>query len=180
MIPKNGSSRWASAALHILCISYVRYGFWPQENIAILIAGHSAKKPSIVSEVARLGSQNLPGGVSLGLLDLAKCMLRNNLEADSCLVTDLLPFPLSSAEVLHTNDSPREWLKTADAQFGGDTLRGETKERWRELCERVVVEQNPDRFVATIQELLQALEDREERRRNVTVLRVPLDEKSVN
>jgi len=33
--------------------------------------------------------------------------------------------------------------------------------------------------VATIQELLQALEDREERRRNVTVLRVPLDKKLV-
>jgi hypothetical protein len=43
-----------------------------------------------------------------------------------------------------------------------------------------VVEQDPDRFVATIQELLQALEDREERWRNVNLLRVPLDEKSVN
>jgi len=42
-----------------------------------------------------------------------------------------------------------------------------------------VVEQDPDRFVATIQELLQALEDREERRCNVTVLPVPLDEKPV-
>ena len=60
-------------------------------------------------------------------------------------------------------------------------LRGETKERWRELCERAVDEQDPDRFVATIQELLQVLEDdREERRRNVTVLRVPLDNKPVN
>ena len=37
-------------------------------------------------------------------------------------------------------------------------------------------EQDPDRFVATIQELLQVLEDREERRRNVTVLQVPLDD----
>jgi len=55
-------------------------------------------------------------------------------------------------------------------------LRGETKERWRELCERAVDEQDPDRFVATIQELLQVLEDREERRRNVTVLQVPLDD----
>jgi len=58
-------------------------------------------------------------------------------------------------------------------------LRGETKERWKELCKRASVEQDPERFVATIQELLQALEDREERRRNVTVLRVPLDKKLV-
>jgi hypothetical protein len=61
-------------------------------------------------------------------------------------------------------------------RLGGDTLQGETKERWRELCERAVDEQDPDRFVATIQELLQVLEDREERRRNITVLGVPLDE----
>ena len=48
-------------------------------------------------------------------------------------------------------------------------MRGETKERWKELCKRASVEQDPERFVATIQELLQALEDREERRRNVRV-----------
>ena len=42
-------------------------------------------------------------------------------------------------------------------------LRGEIKERWRELCERAVVEQDPDRFLATIQELLEVLEDCEER-----------------
>lgn len=59
-------------------------------------------------------------------------------------------------------------------------LRGETKERWRELCERAVDEQDPDRFVATIQELLQVLEDREERRRNATMSPVPLDEEPVN
>jgi hypothetical protein len=56
-------------------------------------------------------------------------------------------------------------------------LRGETKERWRELCERAVVEQDPDRFVATIQELIQVLEDREERRRNSTALQRPPGEK---
>jgi hypothetical protein len=58
-------------------------------------------------------------------------------------------------------------------------LRGETKERWKELCERAAVEQDPERFVATIQELVQALEDREQRRRNVTVLGVQLDKKLV-
>jgi len=49
-------------------------------------------------------------------------------------------------------------------------LRGETKERWKELCERAVAEHDPDRFVAAIQELLQVLENREKQRRNVTVL----------
>ena len=69
-------------------------------------------------------------------------------------------------------------MKNAGAQFGGETLRGETKERWKELCERAVVEQDPDRFVATIQELLQVLEDREERRHDAMVLQVALKEKS--
>ncbi len=41
-------------------------------------------------------------------------------------------------------------------------MRDETKERWKELCERAVVEQDPDRFLTTIEELLQALEEREE------------------
>jgi hypothetical protein len=95
------------------------------------------------------------------------------------LVTHLHPFPLSNAEVLRRKRRSVRMSETADAQFGGDTLRGETKERWKELCERAAVEQDPERFVATIQELLQALEDREERRRNVRVLRVPLDKKLV-
>ena len=42
------------------------------------------------------------------------------------------------------------------------TLRGETKERWRELCEQIVVEQDPDKLLTTIEELLQVLEEREE------------------
>lgn len=57
-------------------------------------------------------------------------------------------------------------------------LRGETKERWRELCERAVVEQDPDKFLATIQELLRLLEHREERRRSPAGLRMPHGEKS--
>lgn len=47
----------------------------------------------------------------------------------------------------------------------------ESKERWREPCKRAVVEQDPDLFLATIQELIQALEDHEQRRRNTTGLR---------
>lgn len=55
-------------------------------------------------------------------------------------------------------------------------MRDETKERWRELCERAIIEQDPERFVATIQELLEALEDRE-RRRGATVVRMPQRQK---
>jgi hypothetical protein len=61
----------------------------------------------------------------------------------------------------------------SQAQFGGDTLRSETSERWRVLCERAIVERNPDRFLATIQELLQELEHKEERRRKATGLEMP-------
>ena len=57
-------------------------------------------------------------------------------------------------------------------------MRGETKERWRELCERAIAEQDPDRFLATIQKLLEALEDREDRRRGVTVVRMPQRQES--
>jgi hypothetical protein len=53
-------------------------------------------------------------------------------------------------------------------------LRGETEERWRQLCERAVIEQDPERFVSLIQELLQELEDEEqERRHNSAELGLP-------
>jgi hypothetical protein len=57
-------------------------------------------------------------------------------------------------------------------------VRDQAKERWRELCERAIVEQNPQRFVATIQELLEVLEnDREKRRHGVAILRMPQRQK---
>lgn len=56
-------------------------------------------------------------------------------------------------------------------------MRGETKERWRELCERAVVEHDPDKFVAAVQELIQELEDDEVQRRTIMGLRVPPGEK---
>jgi hypothetical protein len=56
-------------------------------------------------------------------------------------------------------------------------LRGETKEHWRELCERAVVEHDPDKFVATVQELIEVLENDEVQRRTITGLRVPPGEK---
>jgi hypothetical protein len=59
-------------------------------------------------------------------------------------------------------------------------LRGETKERWRELCERAVVEQDPERFIATIQELLQVLEEREEARAKRNRIHVPPGDKPMN
>ena len=45
-------------------------------------------------------------------------------------------------------------------------MQGETKERWRELCERIVHEQDPVRFDATILELLEVLERDDQRRHN--------------
>ena len=56
-------------------------------------------------------------------------------------------------------------------------MQGETKERWRELCERIVHEQDPVRFDATILELLEVLE-RDDRRRHNAGLGVPLIEKA--
>ena len=55
-------------------------------------------------------------------------------------------------------------------------MPGGTKERWRELCERAVVEPDPQRFLATIEELLQVLEDRKKQRHNGTDLRAPASE----
>ena len=37
-------------------------------------------------------------------------------------------------------------------------LGTQTKERWRELCEQIAVERDPDRFLAAIEELNQVLE----------------------
>ena len=56
-------------------------------------------------------------------------------------------------------------------------MRGEAKERWRELCERAVVEQDPDRFLTTIQQLLQVLEEREQTAVRHDRVRVPPSEK---
>jgi hypothetical protein len=61
-------------------------------------------------------------------------------------------------------------------RLGGDTLQGETKERWRELCERIVHEQDPVRFDAAILELLEVLE-RDDQWRHNDGLGVPLTEK---
>jgi hypothetical protein len=53
-------------------------------------------------------------------------------------------------------------------------LRGETEERWRQICERAVIEQDPERFVSLIQELLQVLEnDEQERQRDSAELGLP-------
>jgi hypothetical protein len=61
-------------------------------------------------------------------------------------------------------------------------LRVESKnnERWRELCERAVFERDPDRFLATIQELLKELEDPGRRRNAPELGTPPPGEKSTN
>ena len=59
-------------------------------------------------------------------------------------------------------------------------LRGKSKERWRELCERVVSEQDPERFEATLQELLEVLEERETKAAPRDKVRVPPIGKLIN
>ncbi|HEV2402206.1 MAG TPA: hypothetical protein VGS27_35080 [Candidatus Sulfotelmatobacter sp.] len=42
-------------------------------------------------------------------------------------------------------------------------MRNEAKERWKELCEQAVVEQDHDKFLAIITELNEVLEEKEQR-----------------
>jgi hypothetical protein len=56
----------------------------------------------------------------------------------------------------------------SETRFGGDTLLGETKEHWKELCRQVIVEQDPHRFTTTIRELIQALDENEHASRPIT------------
>ena len=53
-------------------------------------------------------------------------------------------------------------------RFGGDTLLGETKEHWMELCRQVAVEQDPHKFTTTIRDLIQALDENEQAIRPIT------------
>jgi len=49
----------------------------------------------------------------------------------------------------------------SETRFGGDTLLGETKEHWKELCMQVMVEQDPRKFATTIRDLIEALDENE-------------------
>jgi hypothetical protein len=42
-------------------------------------------------------------------------------------------------------------------------LQGETKERWRALCEQAAVEQDPDRLLLLVQEIDRLLNEKQER-----------------
>jgi hypothetical protein len=44
-------------------------------------------------------------------------------------------------------------------------MRGETKERWQNLCEQAAIEQDPERLMDLIDELCAMLEDKEKRLR---------------
>ncbi|HET9410149.1 MAG TPA: hypothetical protein VFO39_23130 [Candidatus Sulfotelmatobacter sp.] len=39
-------------------------------------------------------------------------------------------------------------------------MQGETKERWREVCEQIAIEDNPAKFQALIRELNELLENK--------------------
>jgi len=44
-------------------------------------------------------------------------------------------------------------------------LQGETAERWRELCARATVEQDPDKLLELTQEITRLLDEKQERLR---------------
>jgi hypothetical protein len=46
-------------------------------------------------------------------------------------------------------------------------MQGETKERWRRLCEQASSEQDPERLIALVQEIERLLADKEQRLRHV-------------
>jgi hypothetical protein len=44
-------------------------------------------------------------------------------------------------------------------------MKGENGERWRALCQQAQTEQDPDKFMALIQEITRLLEEKERRLR---------------
>lgn len=44
-------------------------------------------------------------------------------------------------------------------------MKGETRERWRTLCEQAQTEQDPDKFMQLIHEVTRLLEEKERRLR---------------
>lgn len=48
---------------------------------------------------------------------------------------------------------------------GGEVMKGEKLERWKELCQRAEVEQDPEELLKLCLEINQILEEKEERLR---------------
>ena len=51
-------------------------------------------------------------------------------------------------------------------------MQNETKERWLEICERVAIEQDPDKFLQLVRELNDLLEEKQNR---IRALRKPTE-----
>lgn len=51
------------------------------------------------------------------------------------------------------------FLKNPDDEY----MRGETEERWRQLCEQAVRERDPDKLLKLTQEINRVLEEKEKR-----------------
>ena len=137
------------------------------------------------------GQQTLPCGLSpsksnghsqvtdAGRLLWRQVIWRHNCFRYPCWVF-LFPLFLSGEPEVSPADNTLREARRIEADrrvLEVTTLRGETKERWRELCERAVVEQDPDRFLTTIQELLQELEESEQIALQRNRVRVPPSEK---
>ena len=54
-------------------------------------------------------------------------------------------------------------IQENETRFGGDTLSGETKERWIELCEQASKEQDPNKLMALVAEIDRLLEEKQDR-----------------
>ena len=52
-------------------------------------------------------------------------------------------------------------------------MEGEIKERWQELCEQAVVEQDPDKLMELTKEINALLEDKEQRLHNARTAKPP-------
>ena len=46
-------------------------------------------------------------------------------------------------------------------------MKGQTGERWRQLCEQAAVEQDPEKLLQLTQEINRLLEEKEERLKNL-------------
>jgi hypothetical protein len=46
-------------------------------------------------------------------------------------------------------------------------MKGQTGERWRQLCEQAAVEQDPEKLLKLTQEINRLLEEKEERLKNL-------------
>ena len=58
---------------------------------------------------------------------------------------------------------PYNWVKPFPKPLRRFAMRGQTEERWRELCELARVEQDPERLMVLVREITRLLEEKQAR-----------------